>query len=154
HHHSRVREAAVSVLGTLGRFAPEPSLERQDARDELVDYLSDPWLRVRIRSAEALKMLGDKTALHELRDHAAKELDGRARRAMRLAEREIREQTQPSEELERLRDEVKMLEQSHTKLQDRMEKLETKKAPPPPTGKGGKKKKKAKGSKKSKDSKS
>jgi aminopeptidase N len=127
-HHARVRESAVSVIGALGRFTPDPSLDRQEARDQLVGYLDDPWLRVRMRAAEALKALGDKAAIQELRDHAEKELDGRARRAMRLAEREIREQSQTADEIDRLRDEVKLLEQMQTKLVDRVEKIESKKA--------------------------
>jgi aminopeptidase N len=125
-HHARVRESAVSVMGTLARLAPEGSAPRLDARDQLVGYLDDPWLRVRIRAAEGLKTLADKSTLNELRDHADKELDGRARRQMRLAEREIREHALPAEELERLRDEVKVLEQSYAKMMERVEKVESK----------------------------
>lgn len=130
-HHHRVRESAVSTLGALGRFTPEGSVARADTRDQLVEQLGDDWLRVRMRAADALKALADRSAIGELREHAEQELDGRARRAMRLAERDIREQAQPAEELERLRDELKVMEQSHARLQERLEKLEARRGPEP-----------------------
>lgn len=143
-YHSRVREAAVATVGALGRYTQDPSLERAEAHEKLVGHLDDPWLRVRIRAAEALKTIGDKSAIGELRERADRELDGRARRSMKLAEREIRENAQQAEEIERLRDEVRVLEQTQAKLSERLEKIEARKpaAPAPSVEKKRKKKKK------------
>jgi aminopeptidase N len=149
-HHARVREAAASTVGVLGRFSPPASLERAEAHEKLVSHLDDPWLRVRIRAAEALKGIGDKSAIGELRERADRELDGRARRAMKLAEREIREEAHSAEEVERLRDEVRTLEQSHARLSERLEKLEArKKEAPSPAAPVTEEKKKRKKKKKS-----
>ncbi|MCK6550041.1 HEAT repeat domain-containing protein [Myxococcota bacterium] len=127
--HTRVREAAVTVMATLARFLPDHAPLKAEVRDQLVRSLDDPWLRVRMRAAEGLKALADRAAVPELRDQAERELDGRARRAMKLAERDLRETSGSAEELERLRDELKHLEHTQTKLVDRLEKLETKRKP-------------------------
>jgi aminopeptidase N len=126
-HHTRVREAATEALGKLAGFAPEGSLARTETKDALVRLLSDPWLRVRMRAAEALAHLGDRSAASVLESHADKELDGRARRSMRLAARDLKTKATTKEQVEQLSGELEALRRAHAELLERIGRLEKKK---------------------------
>ncbi|MBK6684814.1 MAG: HEAT repeat domain-containing protein [Deltaproteobacteria bacterium] len=144
-HHPKLREAATYGIAGLARLLPVGSAPRVEAGEQLERLLDDPWLRVRIRAAEALKSLGEPRAASALEERIPRELDGRARRAMRLAERDLKKHPPLGEELDRLRDELKRLELDHGKLKERLEKVElTRRAPPPAPAKKEKKKKKKK----------
>jgi aminopeptidase N len=125
--HTKVREAAVEAIGKLAAFAAEGSVARADAKEALIRLLGDPWLRVRIRAAEALVHLGDRGAIAALEEHANRELDGRARRAMRIAARDLKGKSVPREELDRINGELEGLRRAHAELLDRLAKLEQQK---------------------------
>jgi aminopeptidase N len=125
--HTKVREAAVEAIGKLAAYAAEGSLSRTEAREALIRLLDDPWLRVRMRAAEALVNLGDRSAIGALEEHANKELDGRARRAMRIAATDLNQKSVPREELDRINGEIEQLRRSHGALLDRIAKVEKKK---------------------------
>lgn len=144
--HPKLREAATGAIPSLARLLPLGHPARQEAKERLERCLDDPWLRVRIRGAEGLKALGEASSTSALEERISRELDGRARRAMRLSERDLKRQPPLGEELERLRDELKRLELDHGKLKERLEKVEVaRRAPalgPAKKPKKGKKKKK------------
>jgi aminopeptidase N len=123
-HHPRVREAATTAIGKLGSLARDGSLARTEAKDRLLRLLGDPWLRVRINAAEALSTLGDRSAISALEEHAEKELDGRARRAMRLAARDLGRAGSALDEVDRVTAEVEKLRRDHRDLLDRIQKIE------------------------------
>lgn len=122
--HPRVREAAVSAMGELARLIPEGRADRISARERLEALLDDSWLRVRIRAAEALGQLHDAEAAPALRRAAERELDGRARRAMRVAADELSERTAPLEEVRAVREDLDRLRHAQTQILARVESVE------------------------------
>ncbi len=128
--HNRVREAACTGLGKLGAIAPEHGPERLRLKETLERLLLDPWLRVRMRAAEALKSLGEPSSAIALRRQADREMDGRARRAMRLAAQAIQQRGASGEAVDQLSNQVSVLKKEQTKLLDRLDRLEAKAKPP------------------------
>jgi aminopeptidase N len=123
--HPRVREAAVSALGSLGGFAPPHSLARTEVRERLEGLLDDPGLRIRINAAHALLSLREPAAVGALEAAAARELDGRARRAMRLAAAGLADAAPDAGRLERLEHQLRSLGHQHQVLKDRLQTLDT-----------------------------
>lgn len=123
-NHPRVREAATLALGDLGRFAPARSLARIECREGLERLLEDPWLRVQIRAAQALATLGDADAAPALDKSAERQLDGRARRAMRLAAAKLRRADADDPRADALDRSLRRLEARHRALEDRLAAVE------------------------------
>ncbi|MEQ8982254.1 MAG: M1 family aminopeptidase [Deltaproteobacteria bacterium] len=122
--HPRVREAAVTAIGELARLLPERRADRVAARERLEALLDDPWLRVRIRAAEALGGLRDVEAADALRRAAERELDGRARRAMRVAASDLADRTTPLAEVKSVREDLDRLRHAQTQFLARVEGVE------------------------------
>ncbi|HXU65406.1 MAG TPA: M1 family aminopeptidase [Polyangia bacterium] len=128
------RRAVVSALAELARGT---GLAR-GAREAIELRLGDRDFRVRGEAAVALGRLGLTDALPALRTALASELDGRGRRRMKDAIREIEEATRPAEETRRLHDEVDRLRGETASLRERLDRLEARLAstPPAPVPKG------------------
>ncbi len=120
--HQNARRAATLALGSLYASLEEP--QRTQARERLEDLLDDPWLRVQMSAAAALEQAGDPQAIGALNAAAARVLDGRARRANRVAARRIGERAGKAAEVTSLRDQVETLEQANQSLQDRLTAIE------------------------------
>ncbi|HVV51368.1 MAG TPA: HEAT repeat domain-containing protein, partial [Polyangia bacterium] len=93
--------------------------------------LRDGDFRVRLEAAMALGRLGLTDALPALRGALAGELDGRTKRRMKEAIRDIEDGARPAEEARRLHDEVERLRGETARLRERLDRLETRLAPPP-----------------------
>jgi aminopeptidase N len=122
------RRAVVAALAELSRGT---GLARA-AREAIEERLRDGDFRVRLEAATALGRLGLTDALPAIRSALAGELDGRTKRKMNDAIRDIEDGTRPAEEARRLQDEVERLRGETAKLRERMDRLETRLAPPPP----------------------
>jgi aminopeptidase N len=120
------RRAVVAALAELARGT---SLARA-AREAIEERLRDADFRVRLEAAAALGRLGLPDALPAIRGALAGELDGRTKRRMLDAIRDIEDGARPAEEARRLQDEVERLRGETAKLRERMDRLETRLAPP------------------------
>jgi aminopeptidase N len=114
----RGRRAAISALAKLG--------EGRRTRETLEDLLSDkdPYLRVDV--VRALTELGDPKARGALARQQAGELDGRVRRRIREALRDLG--GAGKRETDRLRDELEAMRREVEGVRLRLEKLESKKS--------------------------
>jgi aminopeptidase N len=117
------RRAIVAAVAELARGT---AIARA-AREFIEARLSDRDFRVRGESAAALARLGSMEAIAALRTARAAELDGRARRRMEEAIRDLESGTRPSEEIRHLHDEVERLRAETAKLRERLDRLQ----PPP-----------------------
>jgi HEAT repeat protein len=123
-----VRRAVVTALAELARGT---GMARA-AREAIELRLSDRDFRVRGEAAAALGRLGLTDALPALRAALAAELDGRGKRRMNDAIREIEEASRPIEETRRLHDEVDRLRGETATLRERLDRLENRLASTPP----------------------
>jgi aminopeptidase N len=124
------RRAIVAAVAELARGT---GIARA-AREFIEARLADRDFRVRGEAAVALARLGSIEATAALRAARAAELDGRARRRMEEAVRDLEAGTRPSEEIRHLHDEVERLRGETAKLRERLDRLQAQGAagaPPP-----------------------
>jgi len=121
------RRAVVAALAELGRGT---GLARA-AREAIEERLRDGDFRVRLEAALALGRLGLVEAVPAIRAALAGELDGRTKRRMNEAIRDIEDGARPAEEARRLHEEVERLRGETARLRERMDRLETRLGPPP-----------------------
>ncbi len=116
---TRGRRAAIMAL-------PKIASDRK-ARETLEELLdgTDPYLRVDV--VRALVELGDSKARNALQKQLDRELDGRVRRRIREALRDIG--TAGKRDTEKLRDDFQTLRDEHAELKARLAKLEALSAP-------------------------
>ena len=120
------RRAVVAALAELSRGT---GLARA-AREAIEERLRDGDFRVRAEAAMALGRLGLVDAIPAIRGALGGELDGRTKRRMNEAIRDLEDGARPAEEARRLHDEVERLRGETAKLRERMDRLETRLAPP------------------------
>ena len=101
------------------------------AREFIETRLSDRDFRVRGEAAVALSRLASVEAIPALRSALAAELDGRARRRMEEAIRDLEAGARPNEELRNLHDEVERLRAETAKLRERLDRLQVPPSAPP-----------------------
>jgi len=122
--YGRPPRARVAALGTLARVARQ----REAWREEIVDYLmplsEDREFMVRMRLPGALEEIGDSRAIAPLRRLADRDLDGRIQRRARAAAASISEGRNRTEQDTRMREDLDKLRDENKKLQQRLEKLE------------------------------
>ena len=121
------RRAVVAALAELARGT---GLARA-AREAIEERLRDADFRVRTEAAMALGRLGLVDAIPAIRSALSGELDGRTKRRMNEAIRDLEEGARPAEEARRLHDEVQRLRGETAKLRERMDRLEARLGPPP-----------------------
>jgi aminopeptidase N len=122
------RRAIVAAVAELARGT---GIARA-AREFIETRLADRDFRVRGEAAVALARLGSIEATAALRIARAAELDGRARRRMEDAIRDLEAGTRPNEELRHLHDEVERLRGETAKLRERLDRIQAQPAAPPP----------------------
>ncbi|HEY4394775.1 MAG TPA: HEAT repeat domain-containing protein, partial [Polyangia bacterium] len=122
------RRAVVAALAELARGT---GLARA-AREAIEERLRDADFRVRLEAAVALGRLGLTDALPAIRAALAGELDGRTKRRMKDAIRDIEDSARPAEEARRLQDEVERLRGETAKLRERLDRLEIRLVAPAP----------------------
>ena len=122
---------AIAELGTGTAHA-------RQAREFVEDCFADPDFRVRGEAASSLARVGSPEAIPAIERTLAAELDGRARRRMADAMRELHESGRPTEQARKLHDEVDRLRAETAKLRERLEHLEARGAvaPAPAAGPG------------------
>ncbi|HEY6476717.1 MAG TPA: M1 family aminopeptidase [Polyangia bacterium] len=121
------RRAVVAALAELSRGT---GLARA-AREAIEERLRDGDFRVRLEAALALGRLGLTEALPAIRSALGGELDGRTKRRMNEAIRDIEDAARPAEEARRLQDEVERLRGETARLRERLDRLEIRLAPTP-----------------------
>jgi aminopeptidase N len=99
------------------------------ARETLEDLLDAPDPYVRVDVVRALAEIGDAKSRGPLHRQLDRELDGRVRRRIREALRDLG--GAGKRETDRLRDELESLRHEHAELRARLGKLEAAVAPPP-----------------------
>jgi aminopeptidase N len=104
------------------------------AREFIEPRLTDPDFRVRGEAAASLARIGLMEALPAIERALGPELDGRARRRMNDALRELRESGKPAEQTRKLQDELDRLRTETAKLRERLDRLEAKGGAPSPAG--------------------
>ncbi len=120
--HPNARRAAAAALGRLAPFTDEGPRAR--ARERLIELLDDGELRVQLQAAAALTDLGDARAVPALHRVSGRALDGRFRRACRVAARDLAERSDKGEQVRALTDEVEKLRQRNDALRDRLDAME------------------------------
>jgi aminopeptidase N len=123
------RRAVITALAELGRGTPNA----RAARETIEARLHDRDFRVRGEAASALARLGLPEAIPGIRGALAAELDGRARRRMGDAIRDLETGAKPAEEARQLHDEVERLRGETARLRERLDRVEARLngAPPP-----------------------
>jgi len=125
------RRAVVMAMAELGTG----TAHARQAREFIEGCFSDPDFRVRGEAASSLARVGLPEAVPAIERALAAELDGRARRRMAEAIRELHESGRPAEQVKKLQEEVDRLRTETAKLRERLDRLETKEpaaAPPAP----------------------
>jgi aminopeptidase N len=122
------RRAIVAAVAELARGT---AIARA-GREFIETRLADRDFRVRGEAASALARLGSVEAIAALRSARAAELDGRARRRMEEAIRDLESGTRPSEEIRHLHDEVERLRGETAKLRERLDRLAAQQPPAAP----------------------
>jgi len=122
---SPARAAATAALGELGK-------DKDEAFERLVELLDDPWLRVRGSAVSSLRALKDAKAIPYLERRAERELDARVVRLAREAVIALREGSDRSDEVKKLRADLDRLLEENRGLRDRLDRLEAKLSPPAP----------------------
>ena len=115
------RRAIVAAVAELARG----TAIARSGREFIEARLADRDFRVRGEAAGALGRLGSIEATAALRAARGAELDGRARRRMEDAIRDLEAGTRPSEELRHLHDEVERLRGETAKLRERLDRLQS-----------------------------
>lgn len=114
------RRAIVAAVAELGTGTPAA----RQAREFIEECLTDPDFRVRAEAAMALARLGQTEAVPAIERARAAELDGRAKRRMGDAIRDLQEGGRASEQLKKTQDELERLRTEGAALRERIEKLE------------------------------
>ena len=114
------RKALVAALVEAARG----TLHVRGTREYLEDRMTDPDFRVRGEIAAGLARLGDGEAVATIERALAAELDGRARRRMLDAIRDLREGSHAGDIVVRLQDEVARLRTESGTLRERLDRLE------------------------------
>ncbi|HEY6561318.1 MAG TPA: M1 family aminopeptidase [Polyangiaceae bacterium] len=112
---TRGRRAAISALARLS--------DERKVRQHLEDLLDDNDPHLRIDVVGAFQTLGDVRAKAALRRRLERELDGRVKRRIREALRDMTDGSSPGER-QRLNDELETLRGELTELKTRLAKLE------------------------------
>lgn len=118
------QQARPAAVTAVGRLAPYFEARKKALADALLPLLDDPDFRVRVATANALKAIGEPSAIEALDRMAARERDGRAVRAARDAALSLRKGPDTAGEIRNLREELEKLRAEHAKLRERLEKLE------------------------------
>jgi aminopeptidase N len=116
------RRAVVMAMAELGTGTPHA----RQAREFIEGCFSDPDFRVRGEAASSLARVGLAEAVPAIERALAAELDGRARRRMAEAIRELHESGRPAEQVKKLQDEVDRLRTETAKLRERLDRLDAK----------------------------
>ena len=119
-----VRSSAANALGKLGR---EKDADRDTIRERLEDLVQNGTLRAQLTAANALVERREDRSLGVLHSQAARDLDGRVKRACKVAATAIATGKDRGDDVKKLRDDLGRIEDENRKLKDRIEKLETKK---------------------------
>jgi hypothetical protein len=106
----------------------------RQAREFIEGCFHDPDFRVRGEAASSLARIGSPEAVPAIERALGAELDGRARRRMAEAIRELHESGRPAEQAKKLQDEVDRLRAETAKLRERIDRLESRGANPLPSG--------------------
>ncbi len=132
------RRAVIVALAELGRG----TAMARAAREAIELRLHDRDFRVRGEAAAALARVGQPEAIATIRAALAAELDGRARRRMGDAIRDLETGARSTEETRRLHDEVERLRGETARLRERLDRVEARVGggpqPPPATPARGK----------------
>ncbi|HVR64122.1 MAG TPA: M1 family aminopeptidase [Polyangia bacterium] len=115
------RRAAVSALAELSAGMPWA----REARELIESCLLDADFRVRGEAAAALARLGQGEAVPAIERALGGEMDGRAKRRMKEAIRDLKEGGKPPEQLRKAQEELDRLRGETAQLRERLEKLET-----------------------------
>ncbi|MCG3135028.1 MAG: hypothetical protein HMLKMBBP_02523 [Planctomycetes bacterium] len=119
-----LRAAAAIGLGKLGF---DEAKHREVIRDKLQDLVRGGHLRVQMAAISALAMRRDPKSLECLHEQGARDLDGRVKRAAKLAAASMSAGLDRGDDVRKLRDEIERMRDEHRKVLDRLEKLERKK---------------------------
>ena len=111
------RRAALASLGKIGEG-------RKDVRDAVIALLDDKQFQVRMHAVAALEALHDTASLAVLDAMALSDVDGRLKRRCAEAARAIRESSDKSGEVRKIRDELAELRAANRALLDRVDRLE------------------------------
>ena len=116
-------QARRAALQGVARIAEGTALGRR-ARELLERGLDDEDFRVRLEAIAGLVTLGDAKAIPAMERAMRAELDGRVKRRLREAVRDIGEKGRPVEQARKLSEEVERLRNELGELRDRLERVE------------------------------
>jgi aminopeptidase N len=119
-----VRAAATSALAKLGR---DREADKDAVRERLDNLVQTGTLRAQLTAAAVLAERREERSIGVLHGQAARDLDGRVKRACKLAATAIATGKDRGDDVKRLRDDLGRIEDENRKLKDRIEKLESKK---------------------------
>jgi aminopeptidase N len=122
-------QARATAVITLSRLAEEYPQKKSDIIDHLIELTEQPGFRVHLALCSALGRLKDPKAIGALERLATREPDGRVRRFVREAIREIGEGKRTEDTVKNLRDDLEKMRDENRSLKDRVEKLEARKEP-------------------------
>jgi aminopeptidase N len=118
-----LRAGAAHAMAKLGR---DKESDRDAIRDRLEDLVKSGMLRAQIVAAHALAERREDKAVGALHAQAARDLDGRVKRACKAAAATIAAGRDRGDDVRKLREDLGRVEDENRKLKDRIEKLETK----------------------------
>ncbi|MCE9636045.1 MAG: HEAT repeat domain-containing protein [Planctomycetes bacterium] len=116
-----LRASAAVALGKLGR---DKASDKDLIREKLEEFVRGGYLRLQMSAIAALTERRDPKSLGTLHEQAARDLDGRVKRAAKLAAAFIASGQDRGDDVRKLREELDRLREDHRKVLDRVEKLE------------------------------
>jgi aminopeptidase N len=119
-----VRASAAHALTNLGL---EKDADRDAVRGRLEDLVRTALLRTQLTAAGALAERREDRSIGVLHAQAACDLDGRVKRACKVAAATIASGRDRGEDVRKLREDLGRVEDENRRLKDRVEKLEAKK---------------------------
>jgi aminopeptidase N len=119
-----VRATAAHAMSKLGR---EKDADKDAIRERLEELVQHASLRSQLTATGVLADRREDRSLGVLHAQAARDLDGRVKRACKVAAAAIASGRDRGEDVRKLRDDLGRVEDENRKLKDRVEKLETRK---------------------------
>src|SRR6185295_4535027 len=114
-----VRATAAHALGKLGR---DKETDKDAVRERLEDLVKNGTLRAQIVAAQVLADRREERSLGVLHAQAERDLDGRVKRACKVASATIATGRDRGDEVRRLRDDLVRMDDENKKLRERLEK--------------------------------
>jgi aminopeptidase N len=123
---SRIEVLRANAAHASSKLGRDNAADKDAIRERLEDLVKNGTLRAQVVAAGALADRREEKALGTLHAQAARDLDGRVKRACKVAAATISAGRDRGDDVRKLRDDLVRIEDENRKLKDRIERIEAK----------------------------